>query len=159
MYKIHTTSDGDSMLICQMNDTHLTNMIRLLCKQMAEARQILDGGSLPCDPLLGILAPQFNAKAVREKAEGAIRLIHETLPSYVVEASLRGIVLGHLLQAAYGRREQLPQRLLPKVLTIDSGDDSEDDDANEDADDSTRIDQWQANRFSGVTREECGEPY
>ena len=154
MYKIHTTSDGDSMLICQMNDTHLQNMIRMLCKQMLEARALLDGGSISSDPLLGILAPQFNARAVREKAEAAIRLIHETLPPYVVEASLRGIDLGHLLQAAYGRREQLPNLQVPKPITIDRLKEDDDDDDNEEG--ITRTDQ-QANRFSGVTREECGE--
>lgn len=117
------------MLVCQMTDSHLANMIRLLCKQMVDARALLDGGSLSSDPLLGILAPQFNAKAIREKAEGAIRLIHETLPPYVLEASLRGIVLGLLLQAAYGRREQLPNLSALKVLTIDiCGDDDDDED-------------------------------
>ena len=137
MYKIHTTSDGDSMLVCQMTDSHLTNMIKLLCKQMVEARALLDGGSISSDPLLGILAPQFNARAVREKAEAAIRLVHETLPPYVLEASLRGIDLGHLLQAAYGRREQLSSLQVPKVLTGDSWEDDDDDDI-------TQTDQWQS---------------
>ena len=154
MYKIHTTSDGDSMLVCQMNDTHLTNMIRLLCKQMVEAKALLDGGSLSGDPLLGILAPQFNAKAVREKAEAAIRLIHETLPPYVLEASLRGIVLGTLLQAAYGRREQLPNLQVPKVLT---GNDDDDDDVDDDG--ITQTDQWQVNQSANFARAELGEPY
>ena len=156
MYKIHTTSDGDSMLVCQMTDRHLTNMVKLLCKQMVEARALLEGGSLPCDPLLGILAPQFNAKAVREKAESAIKLIHETLPPYVLEASLRGIDLGHLLQAAYGRREQLPNLQAPKVLTIDSCEDDDDDD---DDDDITRTDQWRANLSANFVRDETGESY
>lgn len=154
MYKIHTTNEGDSMLVCQMTDSHLTNMIRLLCKQMVEARQLLDGGSLSSDPLLGILAPQFNAKAIREKAEGAIRLIHETLPPYVLEASLRGIVLGSLLQAAYGRREQLPNLSALKMLTSDiCGDDDDDDD------DSTQTNQWQANQSADFARVELGESY
>ena len=149
MYRIHRTSDGGSMLVCQMSDIHLINMIRLLCKQMVEARALLDGGSISSDPLLRILAPQFNARAVREKAEAAIRLVHETLPPYVLEASLRGIILGHLLQAAYGRSEQLPN-LQALKLTGDSWEDDDDDPI-------TQTDQWQANRFSGVTREELGE--
>ena len=154
MYKLHTTSNGDSMLVCQMTDLHLINMIRLLCKQMAEAKKLLDGGPLSSDPLLGILAPQFNAKAVREKAEAAIRLIHETLPPYVLEASLRGIILGHLLQAAYGRSEQLPNLQALKVLT---GDSWEDDDDN--GDPITQTDQWQANRSADFAREELEESY
>lgn len=154
MYKIHTTSEGDAMLVCQMTDRHLTNMIRLLCKQMVDAKQLLDGGSLSSDLLLGILAPQFNAKAVREKAESAIRLIHETLPPYVVEAALRGIVLGPLLQAAYGRREQLPNLQVPKVLTIDSCDDADEDD-----DDITQTDQWQVNQSANFARTELEESY
>ena len=163
MYKLHTTSEGDSMLVCQMTDRHLTNTIRLLCKRMVEARALLDraralldSNSLTCDPLLGILAPQFHAKAVREKTESAIKLIHETLPPYVLEAALRGIDLGYLLQAAYGRREQLPNLQVPKVLT---GDSCKDDDDDEDANDITRTDQWRANLSANFVRDETGESY
>ena len=159
MYKIHTTSDGDAMLVCQMTDSHLTNMVKLLCKQTVEARALLDGGSLSCDPLLGILAPQFNAKAVREKAESAIRLIHETLPPYVLEASLRGIDLGYLLQAAYGRRGQVPNLQVPKVLTTDRFKEGDDDDDDVDDDDITRTDQWRANLSANFVRDETGESY
>lgn len=139
MYKIHTTREGDSMLVCQMTNSHLTNTIKMLCKQMKEARQLLDYSSISCDPLLGILAPQFNAKAVREKAEGAIRLIHETLPPYVVEAALRGIDCGHLLQEAYGRCEQLPNLQSSKALTLDSCEDDDDDNDDDDNEDFGRV--------------------
>lgn len=127
MYKIHTTREGDSMLVCQMTDSHLTNTVKLFCKQMIEARKLLEGGSLSSDPLLEILAPQFNAKAIRERAESAIKAIHEALPPYVVETALRGIDVGYLLQEAYGRRGQLPN-LQVKVLTLDSEDDDDGDD-------------------------------
>ena len=76
----HKTKKGDSMSISQMSDTHLTNTIKLYCRNLLKARLDAD-------------------------LNKTVELVN-ALPFYVIEATLRGINIKNSLIEAFGRSSQ-----------------------------------------------------
>lgn len=104
---IHTTKEGDQMLIASMTDDHLLNMIRLLCGSMANARMVITGTAQE-DPILKVLEPGFSHAAIKTKAEETIRRGHSLIQPYVLEAALRRLDIQAHLHQAYGRSAGIP---------------------------------------------------
>jgi hypothetical protein len=106
MYELHTTQNGDTLLICCMEDTHLINTIRSLCLKMQAAVEMLTSTTLD-DPLISIFQPQYSKAAMQEKARDSLEFLHQRLQPYVMEATLRGLEVASMLQSAYGRTTRI----------------------------------------------------
>jgi hypothetical protein len=109
MYDIHTTGNGDTLLICCMTDDHLLNTIRSLSTKIQTAVEVLTSPQLD-DPLIAVFQPKFSKAAMQDKAKENLEFLHERLQPYVMEAALRGLEITLLLQSTYGRSAGVPMR-------------------------------------------------
>lgn len=109
MYDIHTTTGGDTLLICCMTNDHLLNTIRSLASKIQAAVEVLTSPKLD-DPLIAVFQPNFSKAAMQEKAKETLEFMHERLQPYVMEAALRGLEITPLLQSTYGRSASVPMR-------------------------------------------------
>lgn len=117
MFDLHQTADGRSLLICQMDDSHLMNTISMYCRNIKNARLVIEQGNVKLPTVAKVLTGnKFDRERQVANAESTIRSSHNKLQPYVMEASLRGLNISELLQDAYGRKtdagvdklEQLP---------------------------------------------------
>ena len=105
MYDLHTTAEGQSLLICQMEDGHLFNTINLHCRSIKNARLVIEQGSVELPTIAKILTGnKFDYERQVINAEATIKSSHNKLQPYIVEASLRGFNISELLQDTYGRK-------------------------------------------------------
>lgn len=119
MYEIHTTKNGESMLICCMTDSHLTATIKSHCSRLQAAVAILTNKAAD-DPLVAVFQPKFSNAALKERAQETVQFVHKRLQPYVVEASLRGLDIRETLQTAYGRSAGVgtQELLLPGSMSL-----------------------------------------
>lgn len=107
MFVRHTTKDGRTIRICQMDDTHLRNTIIMYLDKIKKAKETIDGDFSKIDRfnanLLGI-----NQEKLQKKADDFIRKMTNKLYAYIAEASLRGFDFKKELQEAFGRSGALP---------------------------------------------------
>ena len=133
MFDTHTTEDGEKILICHMEDSHLFNTIRMHTRKIREARAVLEQSTAGSSiyEALGVNPVGMS----RADAQRQIRNRHSLLPPYVMEATLRGLAIRGLLASAYGRDALIP-RPVPALPSADSdwrpvevvSDDDDDDD-------------------------------
>ncbi|MDA0672653.1 MAG: hypothetical protein O3C67_02970 [Cyanobacteria bacterium] len=116
MYELHTTQNGDTLLICCMEDSHLINTIRSLCLKVQAAVEMLTS-TTPDDPLISIFQPQYSKAAMQEKAKDSLEFLHQRLQPYVMEATLRGLEVASMLQSAYGRTTRIA---MPSKLALEA---------------------------------------
>lgn len=114
MYDVHTTTNGDTLLICCMTDDHLMNTIRVLANKIQVAVEVLTNPQLD-DPLIAVFQPKFSKASMQDRAKESLEMFHERLQPYVMEAALRGLDITPLLQGTYGRSASVPMRS-PRVL-------------------------------------------
>ncbi|BAQ65570.1 hypothetical protein [Geminocystis sp. NIES-3709] len=129
MFELHKMKDGNSILICQMDDNHLINFIKLLCRKINQSTQILENSNFKGSVIFQALNPTLS-KGIKEKAEAQIRYATSTISPYVLEATLRGLNITELLQSAFQRTEQMPSinTFLPLLLSPNINDDDYEDD-------------------------------
>lgn len=115
MYQTHTTMNGESMLICQMENSHLINTIKVIAKVIQTSQEILQEQVKP-DPLMEVLNPKY-LESIKERARQELRKCHDCIQPYVMEAALRGLDVTGILQSAYGRSTAVGSylKLLPQV--------------------------------------------
>lgn len=127
MFKTHRTKDGVEMLICQMGDKHLLNTIKLICQQMSEQRNIMLGEYEAVDPMIAMFTNQATEQSQREAAKAKVRVFHDLLVHYVIEAVLRDFDVSEYVVEAYGRyRKTTAPRSKP--LLLDGANDQDDQD-------------------------------
>ena len=126
MYETHKTASGQVMLICQMEDSHLENMIKLLSKKMLEAKSVLTNSS-NLDPVTSVLAG-IQTEDIIYNAKSSMKHFHEKLQPYVMEAALRGLDVSMHLQLAYGRSEKVASYAALNMLKGITDDEDEDED-------------------------------
>lgn len=99
----HTTANGETKLIAEMDSEHLKNTIKLILKKYKEAaNSIGSAGGITLEmQLLGIYADPDEIKK-------HLQYLLSVLPPYVLEAMLRGIDLSKEIQDAIGRSEAIP---------------------------------------------------
>jgi hypothetical protein len=109
----HTTKEGETLLIAQMEDSHLLATINLFCKNFEAARLVLKGNSQPFagESVLNALNPEFSKDRVLDAARSAIRAYSSKLPDYICEAAIRGLDIAAPLQSAYGRKAKSPSQV------------------------------------------------
>ena len=107
MYQVHITSNGDSILICQMENSHLINTIKVIAKVIQASQEILQEQVKP-DPLMEVLNPKYSLQSIKERAKQELKQCHDRIQPYVMEAALRGLDVTGILQAAYGRTTGIP---------------------------------------------------
>lgn len=118
MYDLHTTADGTTLLICQMEDSHLVNTISLHCRKIKNARLVIEQGSVELPTIAKVLTGnKFDYERQIVNAEATIKSSHSKLQPYVVEASLRGLNISELLQDTYGRKTDSGVDKLTQVST------------------------------------------
>ena len=118
MYEIHVTNEGVQMMVCEMEDNHLLNTIKLYCRQLKKVVSLIRAAA-PMDEydraLYGIdtLKPEDAAKLTQRFAT--------KLAPYVLEASLRGLDVSTYLQDAFDRdgRVILPGKNIRRLLGYD----------------------------------------
>jgi hypothetical protein len=105
--KTHIDASGRAIPIPLMSDDHLWNTIRLICRQIKEARSIVDReeiiNKLPRSQM--ILSGIEDEEEQREIAEDILVQKIELLGNYVVEATIRGLEIRELVVNAVGREE------------------------------------------------------
>lgn len=103
MYEKHT----DGRLIAELSNSELFRVMSTICNQIESARKVIEMGRQPTDSMLGVLNPEFSLANRREKAEGALRLLDQSLKNYLAESVLREIECSEFLQKAYGRNSTI----------------------------------------------------
>lgn len=116
MIGTHTTKDGATLQIAEMDNSHIENTIKLICRNITQLREHLDGES---DLKPSSLALMGNNRASHETIAREFRNQVQSATPYVAEACLRGLAVGAILRAALGRSAQLP-----KTPLIEAYDDS-----------------------------------
>lgn len=98
MFKTHTTREGKTMMICEMEDTHLVNCIKWLLKRLNEVRNYRSDLNAVDKILYKVpdASPQQVANITRQVADA--------IQPYVLEATLRGLNVKPYLQDAFGRQ-------------------------------------------------------
>ena len=123
MYETHKDSQGMEILIAEMEDSHLTNTISLLCRRIAQAISVInsDPEEQQVDKVIAHLQPKYSAERIRFKAEKDLVEIDKKLSAYIVEAVVRGMNVSAVVQGAYQRNTQIGGR---RYLTGDDFDSS-----------------------------------
>jgi len=102
MYKTHTTTQGKSMLVCEMGDQHLVNTIKFFCRKL----QIVVEKARASQPLDRYEKALYGLKQISpEDAADLTRRMAEVMAPYVLEATLRGLSdqITKDIQLAYSR--------------------------------------------------------
>ena len=139
--KQHTTRDGDSMLIAEMDTPHLINTVKFHLKRINQVKAAVgtvDTGSRFNDRLYG-----RRSTMEPEQAADLVSKIMEKLEPYLAEAFVRGLVdlLRSDVVAAYGRDNAI-ERQTNTFLLRSANDlgwtDNDDDDWAKDPDEGSR---------------------
>lgn len=109
MFEIHTTKEGDSMLIFQMEDSHLINTIKLKIRHMQECRKALNVDLSNVDPVIRYSMPKkMDVEAIKRKAAKEFQRLHTEIQPYILCAYLRHIDLVDALNEVYGNNGRVP---------------------------------------------------
>lgn len=105
MLRTHRTSEGETLLICEMDDTHLVNTIRQKC---ARIQRLLSTSRTPRADLSPAMQHLYRGTEIIDPVESAKRAASEIekLESYLAEALLRKNVADEvrpMARAALGR--------------------------------------------------------
>jgi len=106
MFKYHTTANGETMLICEMEDDHLMNTIKMVSKRFLEYKkhQTETSGQSEYERHL------YNRSSVSPKdLADKTKEIADLLAPYILEGVLRGYQLYPLVQETFGRKEAVPK--------------------------------------------------
>ena len=106
----HTTREGKTMLIGQMDNSHLINQIKLLCSKIGQAKAAARG----CAQFDIYTARLYGVQLIdAEQAADVVGQLAGRLLPYVFEAVLRGLQedIRPLLTAAFERDAALPGEL------------------------------------------------
>lgn len=97
----HTTRDGQSMFISEMEDSHLSHTIRLILRKINEAKAILYNTRTDENKLKSAIY-----KIPKVKEEDVMSFIQKytvMLSPYIMESTLRGISFTEELQSTFER--------------------------------------------------------
>ncbi|MBF2058632.1 MAG: hypothetical protein IGQ45_15810 [Cyanobacterium sp. T60_A2020_053] len=144
MFELHTMKTGDAILICQMENSHLINQIKLLCRKIRQARLVLESANLnEHGAVFKALNPSVSNK-LQEQATEQLRYASNAIQPYVMEAVLRNLNIHQFVGEAFNRNCQIPtlnnlpalfHESVSNVLNDDNEnysdyDDDDDDDSN-----------------------------
>jgi hypothetical protein len=124
MFETHTTKDGQSMLICQMEDRHLSNTIKSFCREIEKCRKVITQPSVE-NELIAIFNSGYSQANLKEQAVNQLKKYHQRLQPYLGEALLRGLDLSKELKIAYGRIGQIKNSFGITLELIEGDDDRE----------------------------------
>ena len=100
--KIHITSEGEQIKICEMEDDHLQNTINKLVSNLKLAKESLNDETTLFNDILYDNGPN------KEEAKAFVKYFDEKFPVYLFEALIRKFDLEETIgdiQALYGRNE------------------------------------------------------
>lgn len=120
MFRYHTTKDGQTMLICEMDDQHLVNTILLLEKKFQEIKTFSEDNVTNDYERYLYNRKVITSKELAEKTKD----IAELIAPYVLEAVLRGIQITLTVQRMFGRKERVQPVQNFNLLTSNLSDDS-----------------------------------
>ncbi|NDJ26249.1 hypothetical protein GS682_32740 [Nostoc sp. B(2019)] len=122
MFEIHTTKDSQSMLICQMEDRHLSNTIKSFCREIEKCRKVITQPSVE-NQMIAIFNSGYSQANLKEQAAQQLKNYHQRLQPYLGEALLRGLNLSKELKIAYGRIGQVTTTFNITLELIEGDDD------------------------------------
>jgi hypothetical protein len=114
MFHNHTTRDGKTVMICAMDDGHLINTIKLMCRKLTE---MVEAAS-PSEQMDEYHKRLYNVTQVSQtKAADLTKRAAEIIAPYALEAILRGLAgdIEPNVQAAFDRKVQV---ILPKTSNL-----------------------------------------
>ncbi|MBW4687749.1 MAG: hypothetical protein KME40_22230 [Komarekiella atlantica HA4396-MV6] len=106
MFETHTSKDGITVLICQMDDRHLSNTVKAYCREIEKCRKVVTQPSAE-NQMIAIFNSNYSQANIKEQVVNQLKIYHERLQPYLGEALLRGLNLSNELKIAYGRTGQI----------------------------------------------------
>lgn len=107
MFK-HTSNQGITVLVAEMEDDHLMNTINVFCSKIKAARIRLDSNI----EISNSSKHLYDTDKIDERAIGkSFKTLTEKVSKYVFEASVRGLDVSKKLQDAYGRKGSLAEKI------------------------------------------------
>lgn len=114
--KKHRTREGNTIYISSMDDQHLTNTIKLFIEKINKYKTCLNATH---ESNVTSAIHNVDSEYIKEKAKEELLEIHDDLlPSYILEASIRGLSFNKELSEAFERSEAL----LPDVMYLENDD-------------------------------------
>lgn len=101
MFETHTTREGQTLFISQMEDSHLINTIRAYVRKLNECKAILEAAQAVST---NVLAQAFGVASSHtlEHVRKQMLKLHQTLQPYVLVATVRSLNITKELQSFYG---------------------------------------------------------
>ena len=100
----HKTSDGSTLFIFEMEDSHLVNTIKIFCNQVSTFRDVLDN---PKEMKKSEKILYGDSLMSESEATNKLASLTDKLAAYVFEAAIRGLNISEMLQVAYGRKTSM----------------------------------------------------
>lgn len=101
MNRIHRCNDGKTLFISQMDNSHLVNTLKLICKKVKALKQVAEGVSVSKNAMIyGLDTDSSKRKALCRLVE-SVRFIEP----YAAECALRGMDVTEILQSTFDRSE------------------------------------------------------
>ena len=100
----HKTSDGSTLFIFEMEDSHLVNTIKIFCGNISTFREILDN---PKEMKKSEKILYGDSLMSESEAANKLASLTDKLAAYVFEAAIRGLNISEMLQVAYGRKTSM----------------------------------------------------
>lgn len=101
MNRMHKCNDGKTLFISQMDNSHLFNTLKLLCKKVKALKQVAEGVSVSRNAMIYGLDTDSSKQGAKRRIVESVRFIEP----YAAECALRNLDVSELLQSTFDRSE------------------------------------------------------
>ena len=126
MNRMHISRDGKRLFISQMDNSHLVNTLKLLCKKVSNLKQVAEGVTVSKNAMIYGLDTDSTKKEARRRLVESVRFIEP----YAAECALRGMDVAEILQSTFDRceAEEITMDFMTnRALQIEDDEDLDDD--------------------------------
>ena len=113
----HTTKEGQTLMIAEMDNNHLKNTVTMILKGVEMAKEVLKGKEL--DPFKKALYSSRTPAMSKTQAKKIIATAPENVSPYILECVIRGIDFSVEIRKTFDRtyeKEKFPDLEIDKYL-------------------------------------------